>query len=384
MIDYFKTTVGEEEILAVSETMRGGWLTTGNKCSLFEESFLNKFEFDSNFNAIAVGANTHGLHLALDAFNFNKNAEVIVPSMTFTASASSILMSGLKPVIVDTNEENLITAEIIKKAITHNTVAIMVVHFAGNTPDMDEIMNLAESYNLKVIEDAAHALPSKYHNGEWVGSYGNPTIFSFYANKTMTTGEGGMVISNDAELNNLIKIKRSHGMNKNVLDRFSGNPQNWEYDISCKGYKYNLTDIASSIGIIQLEKSFYGQKSREKIASRYRKNFQDTDIIMTAEASKNGQHAYHLFQVRSKYNPEQFRYNLTTEFDKKNIGYSVHYKPLHKLSFWKKFVDSKASFINSDNHFSGCISLPIYPDLSISDVDIISDVVLDVYSRVGN
>tara|TARA_B100001057_G_scaffold501183_1_gene621633 strand:+ start:3149 stop:4303 length:1155 start_codon:yes stop_codon:yes gene_type:complete len=381
MIDYFKTTISEEEILAVSNTMRDGWITTGKKCAQFEREFLKHFGFNKDFDAIAVGANTHGLHLALDAYGFEINSEVIVPSMTFTASASSVVMSGLKPVIVDTNEENLITAEAIKKAITKNTVAIMVVHFAGKTANMDEIMELAKTYNLKVIEDAAHALPSKYDNGKWVGSYGNPAIFSFYANKTMTTGEGGMVISNDKELNKLIKIKRSHGMNKDVLDRFSGKPENWEYDISCRGYKYNLTDIASSIGIAQLKKSLLGQEKRKKIAMRYRNNLEDTNLIMTSGESKKGMHAYHLFQIRSKNNSAEFRHSLTTEFAKRNIGYSVHYKPLHRLSFWKDFVDNKTNFTNSDSHFSGCVSLPIYPDLSMENVDIISEVIKEVYFK---
>ncbi len=375
MIDYFKAEIDKKEIEAVSRVLEGGWVTTGKECGEFEKKFLKVFNFDNTFNALAVTSNTHGLHLAIESFNFQDKSEIIVPAMTFTASAAAIIYSGHIPVIVDCNSDNLIDHKEIQKSITKKTKAILVVHFAGKAADMRPIMEIAKKNNLKVIEDAAHALPCKYKNGNWVGSLGNPTVFSFYANKTMTTGEGGMVITNSKKNFKLMKSKRSHGMNKNVLDRFSGKSKNWEYDIDTKGFKYNLTDIASAMGIVQLDKLFDGQKKREKIAKIYRDNLDKDKLFITSEAEKNGLHAYHLFQIRSKQKPKEFREALTTIFEKDNIGFSVHYKPLNKLKYWKKYLKQQNSFQNSNAHFSGCISLPIYPSLEEKHVLTICDIV---------
>ncbi len=361
MIPYFKAYIGKEELKEVTDVFNGGWLTTGKVNKEFEKSFLNTFNFTNHY-ATSVNSNTAGLHIVLDSFAFEKGKEVIVPSMTFTACAAAIAYSGLTPVIVDTNEDNLIDAAIIEENITDNTAAVMVVHFAGKTAEIDEINSLCGAKNIKVIEDCAHSLPSKYSDGTWVGSKGNPCIYSFYSNKTMTTGEGGMIISEDGDLNSIYLMKRSHGMNKNVLDRFTSASKKWEYDVDELGYKYNLTDIASAIGIAQLKKIFDARDLRSKIHYLYKENIDEELFWTTSNASNLGMHSHHLFQIRSK-KDNNFRENLLSEFNKNNIGYSVHYKPLHMLSIWKNYAQDINHYTNSNNHFRSCISLPIYPEM---------------------
>tara|TARA_Y100001970_G_scaffold246015_1_gene313522 strand:- start:4598 stop:5737 length:1140 start_codon:yes stop_codon:yes gene_type:complete len=373
MIPFFKAFIGKEEQKAVIDVLEGGWLTTGSKNKQFEEEFLNIFNFNEHFST-SINSNTSGLHIVLDSFKFPAGSEVIVPSLTFTACAATIVYSGLTPVIVDVNEDNLIDAEIIEKNITEKTVAVMVVHFAGKTADIDEINSLCKLKNIKVIEDCAHSLPSKYKDGLWVGSKGNPCIFSFYSNKTMTTGEGGMIISEDSELHKIYKQKRSHGMNKNVLDRFTSSSNKWEYDVDEIGYKYNLTDVASAIGLAQLKKLFEGQRLRAKIYSLYISEINKEQLWTTSSADDKGMHSHHLFQIRA-FDIDNFRERLIKDFESKNIGYSVHYKPLHQLKIWKKFSSKNEDFVNSNKHFAGCISLPIYPEMPLEDLNSILDVI---------
>ncbi len=373
MIPFFKAFIGKEEQKAVIEVLEGGWLTTGSRNKQFENEFLNTFGFREHFST-SVNSNTAGLHIVLDGYKFPAGSEVIVPSLTFTACAATIFYSGLTPVIVDVNEDNLIDAEIIEKNITEKTVAVMVVHFAGKTADIDEINSLCKQKNVKVIEDCAHSLPSKYKDGSWVGSKGNPCIFSFYSNKTMTTGEGGMIISEDSELHKIYMQKRSHGMNKNVLDRFTSSSNKWEYDVDEIGYKYNLTDVAAAIGLVQLKKLFEGQKLRAKIHNLYISKINKEQLWTTSNADGMGMHSHHLFQIRAL-NIENFREKLIEDFESKNIGYSVHYKPLHQLKIWKRFISKNEDFINSNKHFAGCISLPIYPEMPIEDLNLIVGVI---------
>ncbi len=365
-IPFFKAYIDQSEKEAVNDVFNNGWITTGSVNSKFEEKFLQTFNF-KDFFSTSINSNTAGLHIALDSYGFPKGKEVIVPSMTFTACAASILYSGLIPKIVDVNEDNLIDAEIIDKNITKDTVAVMVVHFAGKAAKIDEINSICNSKGIKVIEDCAHSLPSKYSDGKWIGDKDNPCVFSFYSNKTMTTGEGGMIISKDKDLHEIYKQKRSHGMNKNVLERFTSKSSKWEYDVTNIGFKYNLTDIAASIGIVQLDKLIEGQKMRANIYDAYVSEIDRNKFWYTSGADGLGMHSHHLFQIRAK-NSDVFREKLLKEFEEKGIGYSVHYKPLHMLKIWKKFSSSFESYKNSNRHFSGCISLPIYPEMPLEHV----------------
>lgn len=373
MIPYFKAFIDDDEINKVIEVFKGGWLTTGNINTSFEKNFLKTLDLTDCYSS-TVNSNTAGLHLVLDSYKFPKGSEVIVPAMTFTACAAAIVYSGLKPVIVDCNEDNLIDASIIDKHITKQTVAVMVVHFAGKTADIDEINSLCRDKRIKVIEDCAHSLPSKYKDGAIIGSKGNPCVFSFYSNKTMTTGEGGMIVTNDKNLDILYKKKRSHGMNKNVMDRFTSASNKWEYDVDDLGYKYNLTDIAASIGIAQLQKLHKGQVLRSEIHQKYKSHLDSNILWMTSDADMKGMHSHHLFQIRS-INDGLFREKLLKLFESNEIGYSIHYKPLNKLKMWKSYVKDNESFKNANFHFSRCISLPIYPEMPYSHIQKITEII---------
>lgn len=379
MINYFKPNLGKEEKLAVNDVFDSGWLTTGKVSKDFEKAFLSKFDLNNHF-ACGVNSNTSGLQLCLESYNFPEGSEVIVPSMTYTATAGSVLSSNLKPVIVDVDDDNLLTAEIIDRNISNNTVAVLPVHFAGKACEMDPINDLCEEKNIIIIEDSAHSLPAKYSNGKWIGDSQNPCVFSFYANKTMTTGEGGMITCASEEYYNELVVKRNHGIDRNVFDRFSGKSKKWDYDVIKKGFKFNLPDLNAAIGIAQLKKLDDGQKIRQSIASTYRELCNNYDeLTFTSDANLEGLHAYHLFQVASKDKHIKFRNNLIKKFEEKKIGYSAHYKPLHQMPHWKTFANEK-NYINSERHFEGSLSLPIYPHLRMEDVKVIADTIIS--SRV--
>lgn len=375
MIKYFKPNLDDLEKNEVTKVIDSGWLTTGKIAAQFELNFLKHFDLSSSY-ACGVNSNTSGLQLCIESFGFKKGSEIIVPSMTYTASAGAILAAGMIPKIVDANDDNLLDANIIENNLSEDTVAVMVVHFAGKTCDINPIISLCKSKGLKIIEDCAHALPSKYPDGDWVGSKGNPCVFSFYANKTLTTGEGGMIITSDEEFYRKLVMKRNHGIDRNVFDRFSGNSKKWDYDVVTNGFKFNLPDLNAAIGLVQLDKLNEGQVKREKIANLYRSILAKTNLDFTSEANDKGQHAYHLFQIISKNGDKSFKQNIFNQFEKNEVGYSVHYKPLHLMKFWKKF--SKQQYPNAEFHFNHSVSLPIYPSLSSDNVEEICNLILEI------
>ena len=245
--------IGDEEIEAVSEVLRTGWVTTGPKTKEFEQS-LQSFLGGDVF-CMAVNSATAGLHLALEALGVGPGDEVIVPSLTFTATAEAVSYLGATVVLVDVNPYTLnIDPLRIRQAITSNTKALIPVHYAGLPCDMDVILEIAREFKLKVVEDAAHSLSASYKGVNIGKLHSDVTVFSFYANKTMTTGEGGMVVTRSPELASRIRTMRLHGISKDAFDRFTSQKPSWYYEVIASGYKYNLTDIASAIGIQQLKK----------------------------------------------------------------------------------------------------------------------------------
>ena len=278
-VPYSLPDVGEEEIEEVVDTLKSGWLTTGPKVKKFEEDFVNFI--GQNVNAISVNSATAGLHLALEALGIKEGDEVIVPSLTFTATAGVVMHNGAELKLVDINPITLnMDCYSIKDSITSKTKAIILVHYAGLSCDMDEILLLAKSFELKVIEDASHALSSTY-KGNPIGSLkSDATVFSFYANKNMTTGEGGMVVVRDESLAKHIKMMRLHGIDKDVFDRFQSIRPSWYYEVVSPGFKYNMTDIAAAIGIHQLKKLPRFLEIRQKLAARYLSELSNLPIIL--------------------------------------------------------------------------------------------------------
>jgi len=365
-LPYHVPEIGEDEIQAVVETLRSGWLTTGPKVRQFEQEFA---QWIGTPHAIAVNSCTASLHLALDAIGITEGDEVIVPTMTFAATAGVVVHLKARPVLVDCHQDTLnIDPDQIEKAITSKTKAIIPVHFAGRPCDMDRILEIARHYNLRVIEDAAHALPARYGR-RTVGTIGNITCFSFYAIKTITTGEGGMVTTENPEWAERIRIMSLHGISKDAWKRY-GADGSWYYEIIRPGYKYNLTDIAAAMGIQQLKKCDRFWEIREQYARLYNEGFKDVEEITTPPMPNCDQHAWHLYVIQL--NLEQLSINRN-EFIKllkaRGIGTSVHFIPLHLHPFYRDTLGYRPEDLsNASAVFERIVSLPIYPKMTEADV----------------
>ena len=279
--------IGEAEIESVVETLRSGWLTTGPKVRQFEEDFSNYLGCQ---HAVAVNSATAALHLALAAVGIEADDEVLVPTMTFAATAEVVLYFKARPVLIDCQPETLnLDVDKIEKAITARTKAIIPVHIAGQACAMDRIMEIARAYNLHVIEDAAHALPARLQ-GRMIGTIGDITCFSFYATKTITTGEGGMATTENSEWADRMRMMGLHGISKDAWKRYTAEGS-WYYEILYPGFKYNLTDIAAAIGIEQLKRCEQFWQIRQRYAELYHKGFQDVPGVITPYVAPDLQHA---------------------------------------------------------------------------------------------
>jgi dTDP-4-amino-4,6-dideoxygalactose transaminase len=285
-IPFHKPYITEEEVTEVVDSLKSGWITMGPKTVRFEEEF-GRYIGSKHF--VAVNSCTAALHLALKAINLKPGDEVIIPTMTFTATGEVVCYFGAKPVLVDVEKDtHNINLDSIEKAVTSKTRAIIPVHYAGQPCDMDEIKQIAESYKLRVIEDAAHSLPAWY-KGMKIGTLGDITCFSFYATKTLATGEGGMVTTENDEWAERIKMLRLHGISKDAWKRYS-NEGSWYYEVTEAGYKYNMTDIQAALGLAQLKKVEWMWKKRQEIADKYTEAFKNSEFTQTLHKMK-GRHA---------------------------------------------------------------------------------------------
>jgi dTDP-4-amino-4,6-dideoxygalactose transaminase len=354
--------IAEDEIQAVVETLRSGWLTSGAKVRQFEEDFAR---YVGCRHAVALNSGTAALHLALEAAGVQEGDEVLVPTMTFTASAEVVLYFKAKPVLVDCRLDTLnIDPDQIEKAITAKTKAIMPVHIGGQPCDMHRILEIARARNLKVIEDAAHALPTRYH-GSMVGTIGDITCFSFYATKTITTGEGGMATTENPEWAERMRVMSLHGISRDAWKRYTAEGS-WYYEVLYPGYKYNLTDVAAALGIQQLKKCDRYWEHRRRCANVYNEGFKEVPEITIPYVEPYVQHAWHLYVIQL--NLEQLRIgrNEFIELLKKaNIGTSVHFIPLHLHPYYREtFGYCPEDFPAASAVFKRIISLPIYPALT--------------------
>ncbi len=359
--------IGEEEVRAVEQTLRSGWITTGAKTRAFEEDFAR---FIGAKHAIAVNSATAGLHLALESIGVKAGDEVIVPTMTFAASAEVVIYLGATPVLVDCESDTLnMDPDEVERAITPRTKAIMPVHFGGQPCDMDRIHEIALQHDLRVVEDAAHSLPASY-KGRAIGTVSDLTCFSFYATKTITTGEGGMVTTNSDEYAERIRIMSLHGISRDAWNRYTAEGS-WYYEILQPGFKYNLTDIAAALGIEQLKRCTTFHENRSQIAARYDLAFAGLSEIVPPVQRPDVMHAWHLYVIQLQLDSLNItRAQFIDELKAEQIGSSVHFIPLHLHPYYRdRWGYQREDLPRASAAFERIISLPIYPDMTDGDVD---------------
>lgn len=374
---------GEEEIQEVVAVIRSGWLTTASRCAQFEKNFAS---YIGSKHALAVNSATAALHLGLEALGVKAGDQVLVPTLTFTATAEVVRYLGAEPVFVDCDRETFcITWEQLENLVVKNKAAslraIIPVHFGGHPCNMDHILEFAKDNNLKVMEDAAHAIPTRY-KGRLIGTFGDLTCFSFYANKTMTTGEGGMLCTDDDEIAKRVKIMRLHGINRDVWDRFSTGAV-WEYDVVAPGFKYNMPDINAALGIHQLKKVELFRERRERIAKIYYKELNNIPgLILPRLACYIKDHSWYIFNVLIDYEQTKNGINrdsFINEMTKRNIGTSVHYKPLHRMTYYKERYNLKPEmFPNAEWIFQRCVSIPMFSAMSDLQLEYVINNIKDI------
>lgn len=361
--------IGDEEIAEVIDTLKSGWVTTGPKARRFEQDFA-AFLDEPGIEAIAVNSATAGLHLALEALGIGPGDEVITTTHTFTATAEVVRYLGADVRLVDIDPATLnIDPAAIEAAITPRTKAILPVHFAGLAVDMDAVLAIARHHGLKVVEDAAHALPTT-HGGRLVGTLDSDiTVFSFYANKTITTGEGGMAVTRDPALAARMKVMRLHGINRDAFDRFTAKVPSWYYEIVAPGFKYNLTDIAAAMGIHQLKRAQGFQQKRAQLAALYDELLADLPLILPPRPAAGEVHSWHLYVLRLTDDTPIGRDALIEALYAAGIGCSVHYIPLHLHPYWRERYDLQAAdYPHSQHAYERMLSVPLYTRMTEDDV----------------
>jgi len=364
----------EDEISEVLDSLRSGWLTTGPKTKRFELDFA---AFVGNgVEAVAVNSATAGLHLALEAVGVGPGDEVITTTHTFTATAEVSRYLGADPVFVDIdphtfNIDSTKIEELIQGKLNSGEKlpkAIMPVHFAGHNCDMCSILAIAKKYGMKVVEDAAHALPTTC-GGKMVGTLASEaTVFSFYATKSITTGEGGMIVTHDPAIAARCRTMRLHGIRNDAFDRYTTTKPSWYYEVVAPGFKYNMTDIAASIGIHQLKKAWAFQRRREEMAIIYDEAFRDLPVMLPPHAPMGDTHSWHLYVLRLAPDSPVKRDYFIERMAERGIGCSVHFIPLHLHPYWRTRYDLKPEdFPHSQKLFEQSVSLPLYTKMTNAD-----------------
>ena len=372
-LPFSRPSIGDSEINSVVACLKSGWITTGALCKEFEDKFCG---LTGAGQSIALNSATAGMHLMLTAMNLQQGDEVITPSMTFASTINMIALRQAKPVFVDIDYDTLnINCDLIEEKISSKTKAIIPVHFAGVPADMDQINHLAGKYHLTVIEDAAHAVGT-YYKGIHAGGFGHPAIFSFHPIKNITTGEGGMITLNDAELERKLRLLRFHGIERDAWKRYGkgGDPS---YDIMEPGYKYNLPDLLASLGLAQLERWQELNARRQTLAGLYLDGLHEVEGLDLPQAPPYDHlHAWHLFIIKIKDIPRD-------EFMRKladcNIGYGLHFPPAHELTCVKKRYGAGAFSLPETSRVADkIISLPLFPDMTEDDVQYVCAAIKEI------
>jgi dTDP-4-amino-4,6-dideoxygalactose transaminase len=362
-IPFHRPSIGQEEMDAVQQVLASGWLTTGRVAMEFEQQFA---AYIGCKHALAVNSCTAALQLALDAIGLQAGDEVLVPSYTFTATAEVVTYFGARPVLCDSTPGgfNIDPAD-AERRITSKTRAIIPVHIAGEACDLDAIHELARRRNLHVIEDAAHAIPTSY-KGRRVGTISEMTAFSFYTTKTITTGEGGMITTNDDKYAERIALMRLHGIGRDAWKRYA-KTGSWFYEVQEAGYKMNLPDMLAALGVAQLKKANQFWQQRREIAAYYQEKLAGFEELQLPPGESGGDdHAWHLFILRLR--PELLsitRNELIEELKADGIGTSVHFIPLHRHPYYvRTYGCTPSDFPQADCSYLRCVSLPIFPGLT--------------------
>lgn len=375
-LPFARPDIDQREIEAVTEVLTSGWLTTGTKTLEFERRFA---EYVGAKHAIAVNSATAAMHLALEAIGLKAGDEVITSTFTFAATAEVVRYFDAKPVLVDIDPITLnIDPRMVEEAVTPRTRAIIPVHVGGLACDLDAIQAIADRHNLYVIEDAAHALPTYYKN-RLIGSISDFTTYSFYATKTLATGEGGMITTNNDEWADRCRVMRLHGISKDAWKRYTGEGS-WYYEIVAPGFKYNLTDIAAAMGLVQLEKLVGMNNRRQEIARKYDAAFVPHPALETPKLSVDSTHPYHLYILRLNLDGLTVDRNTFIDYLRKaNIGVSVHWMPLHMHPYYRETYGYRVEdYPVAYEQYQRVISLPIYSAMSDEDTSYVTEAITQI------
>ncbi|MBE1603278.1 DegT/DnrJ/EryC1/StrS family aminotransferase [Actinopolymorpha pittospori] len=375
--------IGDAEISAVTEALRSGWVSSGPFVRAFEKEFA---EFcGPGVETVAVNSATAGLHLALEALGIGPGMEVLVPTWTFTATAEVVRHLGADPVLVDSHPAtlNLDLADADSK-VTARTAAILPVHFAGQPVSPSELRSFADAHALSVVEDAAHAFPAA-SEGVFVGSGESAaTVFSFYATKTITTGEGGMLVTRDGDIARRARCMRLHGIDRDAFDRYRSDRPAWRYNVVAPGFKYNLTDPAAAMGLVQLERAEKMRLRRGEIAAYYNESFVGAGLPLDlpGKVAWGDLHAWHLYVIRLLPDAPVTRDDFIVEMSELGVGCSVHFVPLHLQPFWRTCYDLRdGMFPVASREFERVVSLPLYSRMTDEEVRRVVEAVVEVLTR---
>ncbi|MFC1670448.1 DegT/DnrJ/EryC1/StrS family aminotransferase [Spirochaetota bacterium] len=377
-IPFHKSYITEDEITAVTDTLRSGWITMGKKTREFENSFS---EYLGVKNSVSFNSGTAALHLALKVLNIKEGDEVMLPAMTFAATSEVITYFNAKPVFIDVDKNtHLMDVNKIEEKITNKTRAIIPVHYAGQPCDMEEVLDIAKRKDLFIVDDAAHSLPSWYKK-KIIGSISHITCFSFYATKTITAGEGGMAVTQNDDWAERMRLLRLHGLSKDAWKRYSDRG-NWEYDVVEPGYKYNTTDMNSALGIEQLKKVEDMWKKREKIAAKYNDAFKINDIIIPYSVKNDRVSSWHLYPIKLMLEALSIdRNHFIDELQQRGISTSVHFIPLYRFSCYRNVDNSIDKFPGCEWVFDRIISLPIFPAMTDDEINYVIENVIDIAGK---
>ncbi len=376
MIPFALPDLSEAEIQAVVGVLRSGWITTGQKVKEFEARFGQAV---GSTHCVAVNSCTAALHLALEAVGIGPGDEVILPTMTFAATAEVVRYLGASPVLVDVrpSDHNLDPAA-VERATTKRTRAIIPVHFGGVPADMDEVNALAHSRGIAVVADSAHTFPGQYR-GRNVGALADITCFSFYATKTMTTGEGGAAVTENGDWAERMRVMALHGISRDAWKRYSSGG-NWYYEIVAPGYKYNLTDIAAAMGIEQLARAHQMWARRTAIAARYDEAFRPLHALELLDCPPDRAHAHHLYVIKLARSALRIdRNTFIDELKRRGVGVSVHFIPLHVHPYYRNIYGyHPESLPIAYDLYQRSISLPLFSAMSDRQVDRVIETVLSL------